>query len=637
MIHVRLRSMTLLSLALALAACGEVDGLDNSYVNDNDPSIFSAEAKADGLTLDEGGQDAAGVLRVANELSRSDLDDVVKLDARAAANIVAERDASGAFTTLRQLDAVKYVGMRAISRMRAYAMDAGWIGGVGDEVVLIHGVAAGSYDAVAILVVANDSSADVLDDEAALDTRAVSGIVAGRPFADLRSLDAASYVGARAFGRLLDFARSAGLVPRCGDGAVQAALETCDDGNAIDGDGCSAQCATEDGGDDGARVHDVLEGSDDALAILRVANTATLEALDDAAHLDSRAAAKIVDARSANGDFESLVALDAVPYVARRAFEQLLAYARTVPASFCGDGTVDDGEACDDGNHDSGDGCDAVCGIEEPAADAVIFRGEEQCSGEAWNTRYTYSVISNPPRAETDVRIAVRFNSRSPYSPRSQAVELEVRPNQWSTVFTTTPAVSSFNTQTFTLTADTANAAIDAMGWLRLRVNPGTFYTACRQLEVTYNCPECFACPAGQEDVGFGCQDIGAPFNQTLLDHSRGLCSRSSATLTFISAPEASSDGTLSLQYLPCDGGWISVSINTRNAGWVEVGTDSTGLSCGFQSANMTIPEAFLDAARNAAGEIELRYSISDSCRPGMGCASHNDPCVRRVNLQYEQ
>jgi cysteine-rich repeat protein len=33
----------------------------------------------------------------------------------------------------------------------------------------------------------------------------------------------------------------------CGDGAVQADFETCDDGNTVDGDGCSATCQIEDG------------------------------------------------------------------------------------------------------------------------------------------------------------------------------------------------------------------------------------------------------------------------------------------------------------------------------------------------------------------------------------------------------
>lgn len=487
-----IRPVMMLFAAAALAACGDPENLGSEYAEDRDPSLFSAEAKADGLTLEEGSGAASGVLRVANELSFGDLDDVVKLDVRAARNIVADRDSQGSFATLRELDAVKYVGVRAITKMHTFAQASGWVvePEIDPDVILVNGVA---------------------------------------------------------------------------------------------------------------------EGSDDAERILAVANGASLEALDVAAALDRRAAANIFAAR-AEGAFADLATLDAVPYVGTRAFGRLLAYFPKL-----------------------------VVEEPDPAADAVQFSGPEQCSGQAHGSSYTFSVLSNPPRAETDLRISLRFNSSSPYSPRPQELQLEVAPDRWSTVFTTTPAVSGWTRQTFNVGAATANAAAEAMGWLRFRVYPGTAYTACSQLDVTYNCPECFACPEGQEDVGFGCQDVGAPFDQTLLDHSRGLCSRNSATLTFISAPAAGSDGRLSLQYLPCDGGRINLAINTQNAGWVDIGSDSTGMSCGFKSATLNIPEAFLDAARSDDGEIEIRYSISDSCRPGMGCASHNDPCVRRVNLRYEQ
>ena len=64
-----------------------------------------------------------------------------------------------------------------------------------------------------------------------------------------------------------------------------------------------------------------------AEAILRAANTLTLAQLDDDAALDARAARNIVAARDANGPFDSVIALDDVPYVGQRAFSQLLSYA----------------------------------------------------------------------------------------------------------------------------------------------------------------------------------------------------------------------------------------------------------------------------------------------------------------------
>ncbi|MEM6296219.1 MAG: hypothetical protein AAGA54_33410, partial [Myxococcota bacterium] len=191
--------------------------------------------------------------------------------------------------------------------------------------------------------------------------------------------------------------------------------------------------------------------------------------------------------------------------------------------------------------------------------------------------------------------------------------------------------------QTFNVDADLANDAAASMGWLRFRVNPGTSYTACNALSIIYNCPECLACPEGQEDTGFGCQDIGAPFDQTQLDNFNGACGRDSDELTFVGAPEPDSDGQLGLDYLLCEGGHIEVAIETQNAGWIDLGTDTTALSCGFDHVDLSIPEAYLDAARTDDGEIRIRYDVRDNCSPGMGCSFHNDPCVRRVSLRFEQ
>lgn len=461
-------------------------------------------------------------------------------------------------------------------------------GGMADAVDPIDGeisaLSVTSPEEAAILAVANTSSFTQLDIDARLDKRAAQGIVdlRGEGFLTLEQLDKVPYVGNVAVSRLLEYAYALGMVEQ-DDAYPDAEPEAQPDGET---------------------VHGIFEGSAEAYGILTAANTLDFETLDNTVGLDRRAAENIVEARGAG--FDSLAALDSVSYVGAQAFAKLLAYAQAA-------GLV----------------------VEPPQFDALIHDGEAQCSGS--NTRYTYTVISNPPEAVTDGRITLRFNSSSPYSPSSQGLEIETAPNRWSRIFTTMPAVRSWQQQTVIVPAETLNAAREAMGWIRLRVNPGTAYTACSELDLTYNCPECFACPEGQEDVGFGCQEIGAPFDQTLLDHSRGMCSRSSATIAFQSAPAAGSDGSLSLEFLPCDGGRITVSLNTQNAGWVELGTASTGRSCGYALANFEVPEAYLDAARTADGRIELQYRISDSCRPGMGCASHDDPCVRRVNLNYDQ
>ncbi len=118
------------------------------------------------------------------------------------------------------------------------------------------------------------------------------------------------------------------LAPVCGDGLVEGS-ESCDDGNLLDGDGCSALCAIElapvcgDG---------LVEGS---------------ESCDDGNLLDG-------DGCSA------LCAIELAPV--------------------CGDGLVEGSESCDDGNLLDGDGCSALCAIElAPVCGDGLVEGSESC------------------------------------------------------------------------------------------------------------------------------------------------------------------------------------------------------------------------------------------------------------------
>lgn len=65
----------------------------------------------------------SAVLEVANTASEEELDDVVKLDARAAQNIVAARP----LATIAELDEVAYVGSSALGKLRAYAEAEGFV------------------------------------------------------------------------------------------------------------------------------------------------------------------------------------------------------------------------------------------------------------------------------------------------------------------------------------------------------------------------------------------------------------------------------------------------------------------------------------------------------------------------------
>lgn len=119
------------------------------------------------------------------------------------------------------------------------------------------------------------------------------------------------------------FASGSAHAVRCGDGyADLAAGEQCDDGNTVDGDGCSAACLLEPMCGDGV----VDEG----------------EACDDGNNING-------DGCSASCTIEA----------------------------YCGDGILNIGEACDDGNNIDGDGCSSECGIEPFCGDGNPNPGEQ--------------------------------------------------------------------------------------------------------------------------------------------------------------------------------------------------------------------------------------------------------------------
>lgn len=116
-----LRALLVLSLTLP-AACVDLedpgDGRDDSFARGKaDSALSSAET--------------AAVLRLVNRAGLAELDHEVPLDARAAAGIVGHRaGADGAldtadddlFDTLAELDAVPWVGPRALERLLDYAL-----------------------------------------------------------------------------------------------------------------------------------------------------------------------------------------------------------------------------------------------------------------------------------------------------------------------------------------------------------------------------------------------------------------------------------------------------------------------------------------------------------------------------------
>ena len=99
--------------------------------------------------------------------------------------------------------------------------------------------------------------------------------------------------------------------PVCGNGVLEG-NEACDDGNTIDGDGCSSNCEEEPVCGDG-----VIQGN---------------EVCDDGNTMDGDNCSSTCDAEI-----------------------------------FCGDGILSQSEACDDGNITNGDGCSSTCELESLA------------------------------------------------------------------------------------------------------------------------------------------------------------------------------------------------------------------------------------------------------------------------------
>jgi cysteine-rich repeat protein len=120
------------------------------------------------------------------------------------------------------------------------------------------------------------------------------------------------------------------VASRCGDGFADAARgEECDDGNAVDGDGCDVDCAWS---CESAADCDDLQLCDGS------------ETCDAAAHVcrpGVRAADGTSCTRAAGGDG--------------------VCRSGECVGLLCGNGTVDADEECDDGNPAGGDGCEIDC------------------------------------------------------------------------------------------------------------------------------------------------------------------------------------------------------------------------------------------------------------------------------------
>lgn len=179
--HRSLLPFALLSAA-ALSAC----------VADGTP-VGSSEAASTTSASD------AAVLALVDYPDTDDtlLDITIKLDSRAATNVIAVRNGpdgvypsadDAPFTTFAALDAIPYVGSSALSKLRSYAASHPAPAGEVVETVSFSG-----WQSVAVVWGVNRATFAELD--AFLDSRAAKALVAGRPFTTVAQMGPMAYVG----------------------------------------------------------------------------------------------------------------------------------------------------------------------------------------------------------------------------------------------------------------------------------------------------------------------------------------------------------------------------------------------------------------------------------------------------------
>jgi cysteine-rich repeat protein len=128
----------------------------------------------------------------------------------------------------------------------------------------------------------------------------------------------------------------------CGNGIVESG-ETCDDGNTVNGDGCSNTCKVETAVC-GNGIVENGESCDDGNMVNGdgCSNTCTVETMCGNGIVESGESCD--DGNTVNGDGCS--------------------YTCKVEIAVCGNGMVESGESCDDGNMVNGDGCNNNCTVQ---------------------------------------------------------------------------------------------------------------------------------------------------------------------------------------------------------------------------------------------------------------------------------
>jgi len=153
--------------------------------------------------LVDGVPESVGLLAFLNAPSTTFavLDDEVPLDRRAATNLMAARP----FTSVAQVDAVKYVGEKSLAKLVEFATAQGFVPSGSDVLGSYDGVEFTVDQAEAALRIVNEESDGVLSGEVKLDSRAINSILAARPVVSMDHLAGLYWVGTKGLERLRDY------------------------------------------------------------------------------------------------------------------------------------------------------------------------------------------------------------------------------------------------------------------------------------------------------------------------------------------------------------------------------------------------------------------------------------------------
>jgi len=165
-----------------------------------------------------------------------------------------------------------------------------------------------------------------------------------------------------------------GLCTTCGNGIIEAPSEGCEDGNTVDGDGCSASCQIE--AVCGNGIMEPGEECDDG-------NTGSGDGCSSTCELEGEVS-NCCFAHCPTGGCDHDVCEDIVctlvPWCCSGCWDEFCAETANAACNVvctCGDGNIDFPEQCDDGNITAGDGCSPRCQIESVCGNGIVQVGEQ--------------------------------------------------------------------------------------------------------------------------------------------------------------------------------------------------------------------------------------------------------------------